>query len=174
MTAKPIYILEGPDGAGKSTLAAKLATALGGAIIAHHGPYLNLGGHALAQTYLDSMLPALMGEQAVILDRSWISEQVYGEVYRKGSRLTVEMQNTIEAAAADAGVAVIVCLPPLPAVLQVWEARKGQEYLTHQKAVTDVWHRYAGRAYTTRFFPTIYDYTQRQPLTTISTRIFDL
>src|SRR5688572_9672687 len=78
---KRLYILEGPDGGGKTTLGATLSSRLG-VQVSNHGPYK--GEDRIWQHYMKSMLPACIGLRNVIMDRCWIAEPIYGEVYRKG------------------------------------------------------------------------------------------
>lgn len=81
MTA--VVVLEGPDGAGKTTVARSVAKRLN-ALNVHHGAYDGLRGDRLAQLYVSSIDAALRGASSVVLDRAWHSEVVYGEVFRNG------------------------------------------------------------------------------------------
>jgi thymidylate kinase len=82
-TTKLLTIFEGCDGAGKTT-AAKAFAALTGACYVHCGPAIGVTTDH-ARLYLEAMLPALLGYQDVVMDRSWISEPIYGHVYRGGA-----------------------------------------------------------------------------------------
>lgn len=81
---KPVVvILEGPDGAGKTTLARQLCKRLD-AMYIHHSSYPTLRGDQLTQLYHLSLEPALTGTASVVLDRAWHSEPIYAEVFRSG------------------------------------------------------------------------------------------
>lgn len=106
-----LLIAEGPDGAGKSTLIAELQKLCPGSLVCHHGPFKGLDGEALAQCLLDAMAPALAGK-AVLMDRCWYSELVYGPVHRGASRLSAAQCRLLERVALVAGARIVICLPP--------------------------------------------------------------
>jgi thymidylate kinase len=77
---KRLYILEGPDGTGKTTLAKSIADATGGHIL--HGTYNESWD---VKKYHETMLEAatsLLPYQDVVMDRWALSELVYGTVFR--------------------------------------------------------------------------------------------
>lgn len=85
MSKPKIIILEGPDCAGKSTLAKVIAKKLGCALI--HSSYdksiqkgvefylLNMGDNAIANAE---------SQGVCVLDRHWLSEKIYSEVFQRG------------------------------------------------------------------------------------------
>lgn len=125
---KRILIFEGPDGAGKSTLAAKVAEQIGTRVV-HHGPYPEVtDGLDLAKIYRDSM--AEPGD--VVLDRCWISEKPYGIAFRGGAdRLNNGLNRYLDKCAFKfAGyVRVFLCMPSWETVKKNYLARRGKEYL---------------------------------------------
>lgn len=76
-------ILEGPDGAGKSTLATALARALP-AMQVRHGLMEGYTGYHLAEQAMHALAPAYYGAGTVVQDRSWLSERIYAKVFRDG------------------------------------------------------------------------------------------
>jgi thymidylate kinase len=81
-----MIILEGPDGGGKSTLAANLER-LFDFEIHHHGPYPEISDpDELADKYVASITRDVVRD--VVMDRSWISESIYGPIVRGHSRLS--------------------------------------------------------------------------------------
>ena len=82
-----IVILEGPDGAGKTSLSETLREHLQKSKMTHvvkHGPYNGISPEELCRIYFRSMSHALTYNDHVILDRCWLSEPIYGNVYRDG------------------------------------------------------------------------------------------
>ena len=147
---KKLTIFEGPDGAGKSFAVSKLAAATG-AIVTHHGPYPGMGIRELTYMYTSSMGPAARGESDVILDRCWISEPIYGAVFRgtPGGRLSEATVEVLECIAKFAEVRVVLCLPPWETCLANYLARREIEYLNDEKQLKQVYDRYAGGSLTT-------------------------
>lgn len=83
---KKLIILEGPDGAGKTTLAQELADkhreAGKRATIVHAGPPVE-GVQEILPTMLYHALNQFAFYDVVIMDRSPLSELIYGSVLRK-------------------------------------------------------------------------------------------
>lgn len=137
----PITILEGPDGAGKTTLA---SAAFGRAVLANHGPY---GGvRDLLDVYLWSMVvdgdpDRLPG--GLILDRSWLSEPIYGHVHRGGAdRVGPIWRRMLERVAYSRRAVVVLCLPPVELCLAAFRARRGEEYLDSEEKLRAVHARF--------------------------------
>ena len=125
----PITIFEGPDGSGKSTAAAAYA-AMTQARLVHCGPFPAVGQDYLGRFYVEAMLPALLGYQAVVLDRSWLSEPIYGAVFREGEdRLGVAGRRMLERVALRGGAVVVRCDPGLVTIEETYRARQTKELL---------------------------------------------
>lgn len=157
-----VIILEGPDGGGKSTLAGQLAAAFeknGPVHVVHHGPYPGMSGEDLMGFYLASM--ALAAEnRTVIMDRSWISEPIYGKVYRNAeSRLKTWQVRMLERVALGYNGVVVKCLPPGGACLSNYAARKGVEMLDNEDQLAQVYMEYAAMQSTLAVLD--FDYTQQ-------------
>lgn len=138
-----ITIFEGPDGSGKSTAAKKYAEATGARLV-HCGPYPQLTTE-LKHVYLQAMVPALLDYDHVVLDRCWISEPIYGAIFRNGEdRLGRRGCELLDGIAALCDGHVIVCLPPLETCLDNWRRRhaQGGEYLEREEQLRDVWQLY--------------------------------
>ena len=81
-TSKKLTIFEGCDGSGKTTAAREFAEQTGAKYVHFHNlPRIKKG---LGRMYVEAMLPALLGYQEVVFDRSWLSETPYGEAFREG------------------------------------------------------------------------------------------
>lgn len=142
-----IIVLEGPDGAGKSTLAKTLETQFEGFAkisTVHHGPYPHLKNPSV--NYLASLRRKQHNgdkKELVILDRSWLSEPIYGKVLRAGiDRVGVASRRMLERVALKCGALVVRCLPPLKTVQANWAARKGKELIEAPEHLAAVWKGY--------------------------------
>lgn len=138
---KELTIFEGPDGSGKTT-AAKAYAEHTGAIYVHF-PALPQVSNGLARMYVEAMLPALLGHQAVVFDRCWMSEMPYGAVFREGQdrlgRISIRM---LERLAMRCGAVIVKCLPNLDTVLKTYESRQHIEMLDNSYQVMDVYQLY--------------------------------
>lgn len=153
---KKLVILEGPDGAGKTTLARAFERV--GFKYVHLGPLKHVK-QGLARFYLEAMLPALQGYQPVVLDRSWFSEPIYAEVFREGkTRLCPEDAQMLNRVARRSLAALVLCLPPKEVCLQNFKKRKGEEYLDTETQLAEVWQLYEKQACPLPW--THYDYTK--------------
>lgn len=76
-----IILLEGADGTGKTTLAKAIEARCKNSVYLHNGLYPNMWN-----SHLECVKEAvkLSREHVVIIDRLWISEQIYGTVFRGG------------------------------------------------------------------------------------------
>lgn len=92
-------IIEGPDGAGKTTLAHDLCKRYGMAYH-HEGPPPNPGAFEHYRSLLDWPEPT-------VFDRLHVGELVYGPLLRGGSQLTLEQANLLNRKAD-----LVICLPP--------------------------------------------------------------
>jgi thymidylate kinase len=140
-----VIVVEGPDGAGKTTLVKALSKRLASQGIdfasSHHGPYKDIEKSGdLARQYFLSMTRSLSYNNVSILDRSWISEPIYSEVYRgTPSRLTNAHVRMLERAALSRGMIQILCRPSYQTCLKVFGER--DEYIDKDN-LHDVFVRY--------------------------------
>ena len=104
---RQLIILEGPDGAGKTTLA-KILTEVLGAHYVHFGPLPKVR-YGLARLYVEAMLRALWGDTPVVMDRCWLSEPIYGQVFRQNEDRVGLKRRLLERLAMRCEVLVIQC-----------------------------------------------------------------
>ena len=156
MLSKSITIFEGVDGAGKTTVAERYAKATGAKYIAfkeypHMGP-------GYSRMYLEAMLPAIMGWEDIVFDRSWLSEWPYADAHRNGQRrLTLHAQRVLERVALRCQTCVVLCNPGIDAVEASYKQRQQDEMLKSIDQVRQVYNAYL---YPHTALPIVgYDYT---------------
>lgn len=156
--SKSVTIFEGPDGSGKSTIAQEYAQ-LTRARYVHHGPYKQVGD-GLGRMFLESMLPALLGYEDVVLDRCWISEPIYADAYRQGNdRVGVARARILDRVALRCGAVVVKCLPPWAQVKSCFTGRLDDEYLDNEGQLLQVYGQYQ-HDLNTHLHEVEHDYTQ--------------
>jgi len=147
MTSRTVTIFEGPDGGGKTTAAREFAHHTRAAYI--HFSNLPAIGPGLARCYVEALLPALLGYQDVVLDRCWLSEQPYGEVFRGGSlRFGRPTARMLDRLAMRCGAVVVMCLPGEEVAVANFNKRRAAEMLTDEAQLRAVYRRYAAHGLT--------------------------
>lgn len=139
--SKRLTIFEGPDGAGKTTAAKRYAEITGARYV--HFPALPRVNMGLARMYVEAMLPALLGYQNVVFDRSWLSEMPYGMAFREGrDRLNMAQRRMLERLALRCGAVVVACNPGWDAIEASFVKRRGQEMLKSLAQLHEVYDLY--------------------------------
>jgi hypothetical protein len=139
--ANKVVILEGPDGCGKTTLAAHLVEQFGFEY-RHEGPP-PLDCDRL-HYYGNLLLEAHKGTKPVVFDRFHLGEVVYGPIKRYEDKLGYSgmwlMQRLIEAT----GTRLFVCLPPYEVANGSWYDKyaAGNDYLMSQTLFHDSYYRF--------------------------------
>lgn len=110
-------IIEGPDGAGKSTLAKSLADRLGMNILK-----MTANGGQSPDEYMQKLAC-----DGVVIDRCWVSEQVYPDLFGRDPRISGDDAEALTDFCRRAGIPIIVLLPPLHVVTSRLNSR-GDEF----------------------------------------------
>lgn len=130
-------IVEGPDGAGKTTIIEQLAKAYNTGI--HHF------GKPTGEEDQFEMYARFICDVStpiVLLDRAWYSELVYGPIMRGGSALSKIQVRALEALIHEAGGGHIIYATASPHVL--WKRCKirGEDYITSKEKLFDIQQLY--------------------------------
>ena len=110
-------IIEGPDCAGKSTLAEKLANALDMNILK-----MTANGGQSVPEYLQKLTC-----DGVIIDRCWVSEQIYSDLFKREPRIDNDDAEALTELCGLIGIPIVVLLPPLHIIIDRLSER-GDEY----------------------------------------------
>lgn len=139
---KTITIFEGPDGGGKTTAACSFAKVTGAAYV-HFSSMPSIGA-GLGRCYVEAMLPALLGYQDVVLDRCWLSEVPYGQVFRGGQeRVTPMTRRMLDRLAMRCGAVVVLCLPGEEVAVANFNSRRHLEMLDSDEQLRAIYAIYS-------------------------------
>ena len=127
-----IYIIEGPDGAGKTTLVEQIKKSHMNAKVLHFGaPQTPEEADNYYKVYAGA-INAMRDDEVLIFDRSWYSDMVYGPVMRNRHEMTQEHADMLSAmVVARGGGIIIYCTAPIK-VLWSRCQRRGETYLQNQ------------------------------------------
>lgn len=160
LLSRQVTIFEGPDGGGKSRAARDFANET--RAVYHHFGHMPLISAGLARCYVEAMLPALLGYQDVVLDRCWLSEYPYGQVFRHGAqRMTRATRRMLDRLALRCGAAVVLCLPGVETCVSNFNSRRHEEMLTAEAQLRDIYEIY--QTFKLSDLPTyLYNYTHHE------------
>lgn len=136
-------IIDGPDCAGKSYLVKELESKFfpQGLIQFHHGPYRSES--VISHHYANSLMSYYRLNRTIALDRSWLSEPIYGHVYRNGvDRIGVGQRRMLERLAISTQSVAIIMLPPREVAVKNFITRRDDEYLDTVVQLNDVYDGY--------------------------------
>ena len=120
-----IVVLEGPDGAGKSTLA-EYFKAKDWQIVHNDKPQ---PGEDLFARFNEQLIEAVGSNKSTVFDRFYLSEPIYSEVMERECRLSQEDYNLFNTLITLHKVKVIILLPPFDVCKKAWSARLEAEYV---------------------------------------------
>lgn len=135
---RKLIILEGADCTGKSTLLNKIKNE--DTLVIHNGVYESRT--VAFETYIDQIADNIY--KSVILDRSYISELIYGSIYRgeKNHEWKSEIRLLESMMVSYFSPLVIVCLPPIEIVLNEWQNRINTEYIKDSYTIEAIYAEY--------------------------------
>lgn len=157
-----MIIVEGPDGAGKSTLVGKLITEFGFTVGERATADRKLLYTVTRQDTHKALAHAILAsanEPARIWDRLFYSEMVYAPTVGRPVEFHSSEQSWIQRIIEAARFPVILCLPPLEIVRD--NALKNDQMDGVNSNIETIWQSYIDM-WQERFFPPqtlLYDYT---------------
>ena len=158
-----IYIIEGPDGAGKTTLVEQIKKSHMNAKVLHFGaPQTPEEADNYYKVYAEA-INAKRDDEVLIFDRSWYSDMVYGPVMRNRQEMTQEHADMLSAMVVACGGGIIIyCTAPIK-VLWARCQRRGETYLQNQAQLQAIATGYSKvMAENVRFLPVVrYDTAAR-------------
>lgn len=161
-----ITIFEGPDGGGKTSAAREYAKRIK-ALYYHFSAWRHMEDQ-YPRLFLEAMMPALMGYQNVVMDRSWLSDRPYNAAYHKGKPLISSYNATVlERVAMRCDTNVIMCLPPKEVCLENFRSRMDSEMLDDPDQLEYVYLLYREMVEDNKgsALPiTVYDYTKNRDI----------
>jgi len=135
-----IFILEGPDGGGKTTLAKNLAKQ--GFTYKHEG--LPPSGVDLISHYLKILNDSVESTEDTVHDRLWLGERIYGPICRGIDRLGDEGQVLFNRIHSSKSILHAVCLPPFEVALESYSFKimEKSDYLKSMNKWKEVYKAY--------------------------------
>jgi hypothetical protein len=144
-------IIEGPDCGGKTTL---IRSAFENYQVTHNGVF-KTSARAMS-TYIQQLNSIHCDS---VFDRMHLSELIYGKIMRD-TIPNRELFASVEMLAAYRETVIVVCLPPLDAVLEQWRARQRIEYVKKEAKIIEVYASYKMLATLSTLPVVFYDYTE--------------
>lgn len=119
-----LTIFEGADCSGKSTNAKKYVEEFGGL-------YIHCGAEAAEDPlmyFVEKLKPLFEGKD-VVLDRSWLSDIIYGTHVRKWTKMTPSMMTFFEDAYSQFRPFTFLHVGDVCNQIKLWKSRKHEEYV---------------------------------------------
>jgi len=142
MNTPRLFIVEGCDGSGKSSFINEIFNyqKYPKYEIIHNGVYKDReDAFHNYNTQVDDN-----EYHGVVLDRSYISELIYGKVLRgeDNSKYKVDIQSLEDIMRLNFRPIVILCNPPIENVLNTWRSRIDEEHVKDESKIISIYEQY--------------------------------
>ncbi|QHC68881.1 hypothetical protein GSU68_19385 (plasmid) [Rathayibacter sp. VKM Ac-2759] len=131
-----VFVLEGPDFAGKSTLVERIRGALEArgetVAVTHTGPPDLLDAKPLAQIYLDAAASPLDTDH-LIFDRLHVGELVYGPIFRGQAHITQTDLTMIDDVLQGRQAQLLYVRPPIETLIERFHGARGDDLLKQEE-----------------------------------------
>lgn len=154
-----IIIIEGPDGAGKTTLAKYLNEGFNIPVLHRTKPKDEEEKKTMMRGYLDD----IQEQRSIVWDRCWYSEMVYGPIMRDKSWISVKEMWDLERSMGKA--LIIYCTGNVNTLWQRCKER-GEDYIMSKEQLAKIKNGFDELFYDTyHFIPVVtYDATKMSQL----------
>lgn len=151
------YVLEGPDGAGKTTLADVLGTSW------HHGYYSD------PRVMLSESVKSMISD-SVSVDRTYYSELIYSPIYHKTPQRYANRTRMLDRMILSTGRALVVCLPDYETCYKAWSSGR-EEMVTDAAQFKAIYDAYTAMTFNTPHV--FYDWT-KETLDDLAEKLVDV
>lgn len=149
-----IIIIEGIDGAGKTTLAEQISKQTGYTIVHRSKP----NDEAEKLRMMGEYLQLVRSSRNIILDRCWYSEMAYGPVMRDKSYISFPQMYELEKQLAKHGAIIIYCTGP-KAALWMRCTKRGEAYIIDRDRFNEIYDKYEELFSSPHYVPVVrYEY----------------
>lgn len=137
-----IYLLEGPDASGKTTLANDEFLKRGFSMI-HNGVF-----PSPEKAYLAYLMQTgrMTKESSVVIDRMHLSERIYGQIYH-GEWMPDKMYWEIDKALERLDATLILCLTDFQKTISAWFDRRDNELVQNTNEFELIYRQYESIIY---------------------------
>lgn len=148
-------IIEGPDGAGKSTLVKSILESHPGTVYGHFDkPESDEEAFGYWEKYA-AFIKEHQDAKLVVLDRSWYSDMVYGPVMRGRIEMTDDHMEMLELLVKACGGGIIIYLTAKPDTLWSRCKRRGESYIDTRTTLVRIREKYEEVMKKPRYLPVI-------------------
>ena len=150
-----IWIIEGPDGAGKSTLVSDIRDQVDGTVFyRHQGPFAT--AEVMGES-LDAFKDGLAsGADHCPFDRLHFGEVVYGPILRGHANLSDRDAVRLNQFFRFMGARNVLCLPPWDIVRANYLSNREDQLPNDTRVLEEIYEAYKRRQ---QYFDVVYDYT---------------